>query len=198
MNSSNKIRFASSNEFHGHGQGIQTSQLVVDVYETATPATRHLMLSQLMGQVYETAPPAIRSVMIQYLLRPLDVLSLATVAKGACLKGRFDNKSSDLTVATMEAQDFRTNDVIALVEHAQHVNAEVVDAIAQMIKASPVMAYSPAAAILARIPLRRASSRGVGDPVCRRNSVAGRKDRIYDSFSAPQTPSSLNDSNRRK
>lgn len=59
-------------------EGLGTRQ------ERTTPS-----IPQLVGAAYGAAPPEVRARMLEHLMRPLGVLSLAAVARGAFAKIRF-------------------------------------------------------------------------------------------------------------
>ncbi len=116
-------------------------------------------IAQLVGQVYELAPVSERSRMLELLLRPLGVLSLLAVANGIFAKIRFRSGWQDMHIHLEDAQNVQVKDVIALVERVQQVSVESVDSLAHLIKASPVLAGSAVAALLATVLLQRALAR---------------------------------------
>lgn len=116
-------------------------------------------IPQLVGQVYEQAPVSERSRMLEHLLRPLGVLSLLAVANGIFAKIRFRGGWQDMRIHLEDAQMVQVKDVIALVDWVQQVSVESVDSLAHLIKASPALAGSAAAALLATVLLQRALTR---------------------------------------
>ena len=121
--------------------------------------TEDLSIADLVAQVYEAAPAAERGRLLEQLLRPLSALSLVAVADGIFAKVRFRSGWQELNVRLEDIQSVRAAHVVALVDHAQQVSVEAVDGLAQMLRASPVMAGSAAAALLVTILLKRARSR---------------------------------------
>jgi hypothetical protein len=126
-------------------------------------------LSQLMGEVYEFAPSTVRNVMIELLVSPLGLLSLATVANGIFLEYLLRKQLLE-SPAMGAAQDIRASDVIALTERVLQIKAEVIDEVAEIVRMSPTSACCAAAATLAKIPLRRNSSRHDLDELPRNNA----------------------------
>ena len=121
-------------------------------------------IAQLVGQVYEAAPPTERSRLIAHLLKPLGVLSLVAVANGIFAKIRFRGGWPDLRVQAEDLHNVQSSDVIALVTRVQQVSVQVVDGLADLLTASPVMTRSAAAALLVTILLQRARSYRARDP----------------------------------
>ena len=62
-----------------------------------------------------------------------------------------------------DAQKVQASDVMALVERVQQVSVTSVDGLAKLLRTSPVMAGSAAAALLATVLMQRARTRRVGD-----------------------------------
>jgi hypothetical protein len=121
-------------------------------------------IAQLVGQVYEAAPPTERSRLIAHLLKPLGVLSLVAVANGIFAKIRFRGGWPDLRVQAEDLHNVQSSDVIALVTRVQQVSVQVVDGLADLLTASPMMTRSAAAALLVTILLQRARSSRSRDP----------------------------------
>lgn len=121
-------------------------------------------IAQLVGQVYESAPPAEQGRLIEYLLRPLGVLSLVTIANGIFANIRLRNDWSDIGVRPEDAQNVQASDVISLVNHVQQVSVHAVNGLASMLAASPVMTGSAAAALLITVLMQRTQSRRASDP----------------------------------
>jgi hypothetical protein len=121
-----------------------------------------LSIAHLVGQVYEDAPTPERRHLLEHLLRPLGVLSLVAVANGIFAAVRFRSVRSgwnDMQVRAEDIQNVGAREVIELVDHVQQVSAEAVDGLAQVITASPVLAGSTAAMMLAALLLKRARAR---------------------------------------
>ena len=121
-------------------------------------------IAQLVGQVYEAAAPTERSRLIAHLLKPLGVLSLVAVANGIFAKIRFRGGWPDLRVQAEDLHNVQSSDVIALVTRVQQVSVQVVDSLADLRTASPVMTRSAAAALLVTLLLQRARSYRSRDP----------------------------------
>ncbi|NDP39460.1 MAG: hypothetical protein GZ093_12030 [Rhodoferax sp.] len=131
--------------------------------DKVTCLVSEITIAQLVGQVYELAPAAERSRLLEHLLRPLGVLSLVAIANGIFAKIRFRSGWPDLHVQLEDAQNVQASDVITLVDHVQQVSVHVVDGLADMLAASPVMAGSAAAALLITVLVQRARNRRAGD-----------------------------------
>jgi hypothetical protein len=123
------------------------------------PIPANIPIPQLIGQVYELAPATVRGRILEHLLRPLGVLSLLVVANGIFAKIRFRTGWQDMGVHLEDVQNVQVSDVIALVDRVQLVSVESVDSLAQIIRASPVMAGSAAAALLVTALVQRARAR---------------------------------------
>lgn len=121
-------------------------------------------IAQLVGQVYEAAPPTERSRLIEHLLKPLGVLSLVAIANGIFAKIRFRAGWPDMQVQAEDLNKVQSSDVIALVTRVQQVSVQVVDSLADLLTASPVMTRSAAAALLVTLLLQRARSYRSRDP----------------------------------
>lgn len=130
-------------------------------------------IAQLVGQVYESVPPAEQSRLIEFLLRPLGVLSLVSVANGIFANIRLRSDWSDVHVLPEDAQNVQASDIISLVNHVQQVSVHAVNGLASMLAASPVMTGSAAAALLVTVLMQRAQTRRASDVV------------IYDSLANP-------------
>lgn len=113
----------------------------------------------LLGRVYEVAPPTERARLLAHLMQPLGVLSLVAVANGVFASLRLRDPTAPLSLRFEDTLNISGADVIALAEHAQQVSVETVDALAQWLTASPVLAGSAAALLLAKLLTRRASRR---------------------------------------
>jgi len=121
------------------------------------------VIAQLVGQVYEAAPATERSRLIAHLLQPLGVLSLVAIANGIFAKIRFRAGWPDLRVQAEDLQNVQASDVIALVTRVQQVSVQVVDGLAELLTASPVLTRSAAAALLLTLLLQRARQHRAGD-----------------------------------
>lgn len=122
-----------------------------------------ISIAQLVGQVYEAAPPVERSRLVEYLLRPLGVLSLVSVANGIFANIRFRSGLPELHVRTEDVRNVRAGDVIALVNHVQQVSIHAIDGLAGMLTSSPGMTGSAAAALLVTLLMQRSRNRRAED-----------------------------------
>ena len=117
----------------------------------------------MVGQVYESAAPVERSRLLEYLLRPLGVLALVSVANGIFANIRFRSGWPEVHVRAEDLRNVRPGDVIALVNHVQQVSLHAVDGLAGMLSASPGMTGSAAAALLVTLLMQRARNRRADD-----------------------------------
>ncbi|MFM9917639.1 MAG: hypothetical protein ACKVOX_17705 [Rhizobacter sp.] len=113
----------------------------------------------LLGRVYEVAPPRERARLLTHLIQPLGLLSLVAVADGVFASLRLRDPTAPLSLRFEDTLQISAADVMALADHAQQVSVETVDALAQWLTASPVLASSAAALLLARLLTRRALRR---------------------------------------
>ena len=139
------------------------TQSAVDTTPGPLPASDQA-IAQLVGQVYEAAPPTERSRLIEHLLKPLGVLSLVAIANGIFATIRFRAGWPDMRVQAEDLNKVQPSDVIALVTRVQQVSVQVVDGLAELLTASPVLTRSAAAALLLTVLLQRARARRAGDP----------------------------------
>ena len=112
-------------------------------------------IAKLAGDVYEAAPLEERRKMLDHLLRPLGILSLLGVAHGVFAKIQFRRAMQDMPIRVEDLACIQTRDVVALVDYVQQASIEVVDLLAKLISASPLMAGSSAAALLVTMLVRR-------------------------------------------
>ncbi len=145
--------------------GSETDFSSVDLCGFEVHVVRRQAITRIVGQVYASVPPQEQIILVEKLLKPLGVLSLATVANGIFLKTKFLNCSKGSGVTLDQIEKIRPTEVMELTNRVQQVDAETIDAIARTIKASPSMASCPAAATLAKIPLRRCRSRHAESPM---------------------------------
>jgi hypothetical protein len=125
----------------------------------ATLPASNETIATLVGEVYENAPLEERGRVLDQLLRPLGVLSLFAVAGGLLAKIRLRGGWENFSVRPEDLQSVRASDVIALVDYVQQVSIEAVDGLAQMLRASPMMAGSAAAVLLVTLLVQRARAR---------------------------------------
>jgi len=134
---------------------IPMEQLAAEVYDAAPVAVQERMVSQLVGKIYETAPVTVRSKLILHLMKPLGVLSLVAVADGIFANIRFRNGWPDVQVLPDDVKNVEPQDVVALTHYAQQVSLHVLDGLANVVMASPVVATSAATALLVHILIQR-------------------------------------------
>lgn len=118
-----------------------------------------ISLAQLVGEVYAAAPAPERRRLLAYLLRPLGVLALVSIADGIFAKILFRGGAPDLQVQPDDVNRIRSSDISALVDRVQQVSVDAVDGLASIVAASPMMATSAAAAVLVAVLIKRASTR---------------------------------------
>lgn len=134
---------------------IPIEQLAAEAYDAAPAAEQERIVSQLVGKIYETAPVTVRSNLILTLMKPLGVLSLVAVAGGIFAKIRFRGGWPDVQVLPDDVKNIEPQDVVALTHYAQQVSLHVLDGLARVVTASPVVATSAAAALLVHILVQR-------------------------------------------
>lgn len=163
MESEDTSQTSASDQAGEAATDVPIAQLMLEVYESAPPDLQNRLLAQLIGGVYESATPIVRSRLIEQLLRPLSVLSLATLAHGIFAKIRFRNEWQQWQVTLEDAQDVQASEVLALADYVQQVSAEAVNGLAQIVAASPMMTASAAAAVLVTLLIKRSRSRRAED-----------------------------------
>jgi hypothetical protein len=163
MDASDEPQLIPPDESRRAAVGIPIERLVIEIYESAPSDMQNHLLSQLVGGVYKTAPPVVRSRLIEHLLRPLSVLSLATLAHGVFAKFRLQSQWRQLPVEFEDVPDMKASDVVALADYVQQVSVEAVNGLAQILAASPTMAASAAAAVLVTLLMKRSRIRRAED-----------------------------------
>jgi hypothetical protein len=123
------------------------------------PAQSPAPIATLVGEVYEAAPPEDRKRLLEHLLQPLSLLSLVVVANGIFTKIRFRDGWPQLQLRIEDAQGVNTRDVVDLVDYVQQVSSQVVDGLARVVSASPVLASSATAALLVTVLYQRQRNR---------------------------------------
>lgn len=143
--------------------------LVQDVYASSGPEVQERMLAQLVGKVYETAPIALRARLLEQLLPHVGVLSLTVIAKGLFAKICFIGGWPETVLRPVDVQDVQSDDVVALVEHAQQVSDGALNGLTRLLINAPSLAGSGAAAVLIAILVQqRGQFRRAGDSVASR------------------------------
>ena len=136
-----------------------SNHATADTLVQALGEVSDVSIPQLVAEVYEAAPAAERGHLLEQLIAPLGVLSLVAIAGGIFAKIRFRSGWQNLSVRLEDIQNVRTDDVVALVDHAQQVSIEAVDGLARLVTASPVLSGSAAAALLVALLVQRARGR---------------------------------------
>lgn len=131
--------------------------------DDSIPKMSEATIAELVGQVFEAAPAADRSRLLMHLLKPLSVLSLVALANGIFAKIRFGSGWPDMQIATEDAQNVQSSDVVTLVNHVQQVSVNAIDGLAGMLAASQPLASTATAALLIAVLVRRARYRRAGD-----------------------------------
>jgi hypothetical protein len=115
-------------------------------------------IARLVGEVYDGAAPDERGRLLEHLLKPMGVLSLFAVAGGVFAKLRLRAGWEAMQIRLDDLQQVRPGDVAALVDHVQQMSVEVVDGLASTLAASPLVAGS-ATALLVAVLVQRARTR---------------------------------------
>lgn len=136
--------------------------------EPAALGTTKVEIPELVAQVYEAAPQEERRALLAMLLRPLGLLSLAAIGNGIFAHLRLHGGWPDFRPPGEDLDRVRASDIAALVHHVQQVSIETVQGLAVLLKGSPVLAGSAAAAMLVAVLLQHSRRR--------RAEPAGRSD----------------------
>jgi hypothetical protein len=108
----------------------------------------------LLGRVYAEAPTPLKRRLLEHLLKPLGLLSLATVCNGAFAQLAL---SRDWHGVRPElAQSVDADQVRALAGYVQQVNFQAISNLTQVLTASPVLQGSVAASALIAVLIKRA------------------------------------------
>ena len=86
----------------------------------------------LVGHVFAAASPGLRNRMLQRLLLPLNALSQVAVADGAFARLGLRSRGRSVEVDADDLAGVRATHVSALVDHAQQVDVEAVDGLADL------------------------------------------------------------------
>ena len=122
---------------------MSPSSLPTDTPIDLTPA-----VPALVGEVFQASPLEERRRLLEYLLPPLGVLALVTVANGVFASIRFKGVLEDGHIPVEEAARIQASDVVALVDRLQMVSVEAVDGLVHLVAASPSLASTAAGALL--------------------------------------------------
>ncbi len=140
---------------------VPMEQLVQEVYVASQPDAQQHMLAKLVAKVFETAPAAMRMHMLEQLMRPVGVLPLIAVANGVFARMRFHSGWPANHLRVEDVQSVGPADVMALVEHVLHTQADSLDGLLSELLDTPDIAGTGAAAVLVAILLKRAHDRRV-------------------------------------
>lgn len=122
---------------------MSPSSLPTDTPTDLTPA-----VPALVGEVFQASPLEERRRLLEYLLPPLGVLALVTVANGVFASIRFRGVLEDGHIPVEEAARIQASDVVALVDRLQMVSVEAMDGLVHLVAASPSLASTAAGALL--------------------------------------------------
>jgi hypothetical protein len=115
----------------------------------------------LLGRVYAEAPPPLKRRLLEHLLKPLGLLSLATVCNGAFASLAL---SRDGAIRPELAQTVDAQQVMALAVYVQQVSVHAVTGLSQVLTASPLLQGSVAASALVALLIKRAREQRPPDP----------------------------------
>jgi hypothetical protein len=110
----------------------------------------------LLGRVYVEAPTPLKRRLLAHLLKPLGLLSLATVCNGAFANLAINRDWSHMGIRPELAQSLDAEQVRALTGYVQQVNWEAVTNVSQLLTNSPVLQGSVAASALLALLIKRA------------------------------------------
>ena len=122
---------------------MSPSSLLTDTPNGLTPA-----VPALVGEVFQASPLEERRRLLEYLLPPMGVLALVTVANGVFASIRFKGVLEDGRIPVEEAARIQASDVVALVDRLQMVSVEAVDGLVHLVATSPSLASTAAGALL--------------------------------------------------
>jgi hypothetical protein len=104
--------------------------------------------------VYAEAPTPLKRRLLEHLLKPLGLLSLATVCNGAFANLALSRDWSGIRPEMAQSVD--AEQVRALTGYVQQVNWQAVTSLSQVLAGSPVLQGSVAATALLTLLIRRA------------------------------------------
>jgi hypothetical protein len=107
----------------------------------------------LLGRVYAEAPAPLKRRLLEQLLRPLGLLSLATVCNGAFATLAL---SREWSIRPELAQSVDAEQVQVLTGYVQQVSWQAVTGLSQVLSGSPVLQGSVAASALLALLIKRA------------------------------------------
>jgi hypothetical protein len=115
----------------------------------------------LLGRVYAEAPPPLKGRMLEQLLKPLGLLSLATVCNGA-----FANLAvtRNWAIPPDLVQKVDSKQVMALTIYVQQVSVQAVTSLSHVLASSPLLQGSVAASALVALLIKRSREQHLSDP----------------------------------
>lgn len=118
-------------------------------------------VSELIGRVYAEAPTPVKRRLLEHLLKPLGLLSLATVCNGA-----FVNLALNRSWAIQPDFVKRVNpeQVIALTAYVQQVSVHAVTSLSHVLTSNPLLQGSVAASALVALLIKRSQEFPPPDP----------------------------------
>lgn len=145
--------------------GMDIAELAAQAYKSAPHSKKTQMITLLVGEVYKAAPLAERTKFLEYLIRPLGVLSLVTVANGIFANILLRSEWSNRHVRMEDAEGINISDVTTLVDYVQQVSVNALESLLHLITAEPIMTGTVAAGVLVTLLKLRAANRREGDRV---------------------------------
>ncbi len=127
-------------------------------------APAHDPVPELLGRVYAESPVSLKKRLLEQLLKPLGLLSLATVCNGAFANLAFNQDWFKRGIRPELAQSVDADQVMALTDYVQQVSCQAVAGLAQVLIASPVLQGSVAASALLALLIQRAREHPKTDP----------------------------------
>jgi hypothetical protein len=118
----------------------------------------------LLGRVYAESPLPLKKRLLEHLLKPLGLLSLATVCNGAFANLAINQDWSRLGIRPELAQSVDAEQVMALTDYVQQVSVQAISGVSQVLSASPVVQGSVAASALIALLIKRAREQPGPDP----------------------------------
>ena len=116
----------------------------------------HDPVPALLGQVYSESPISLMRRLLEQVLKPLGLLSLATVCDGAFANLAFNSDWFKRGIRPELVQSVDADQVMALTDYVQQVSVQAVTGLAQVLSTSPVLQGSMAAAALLALLIKRA------------------------------------------
>jgi hypothetical protein len=115
----------------------------------------------LLGRVFAEAPIPLKKRLLEHLLKPLGLLSLATVCNGAFANVAL-NRNWAIQPELVKTVD--SEQIMALTAYVQQVSVHAVTGLSQVLTASPWLQGSVAASALVAMLIKRAREQHLPDP----------------------------------